>query len=287
MGNWDSTPQPGSQVRSLSSLESQSLTSHGRQLLLLFVAYHPSMAEIEKLRACLSELSPEIGYAVVVNDHKPGECVEMLRDKAQHFLINEDNPGYGRAVNRLVRQLPEIPPFLGFLNTDLSWSKGTFERISTWLQNHPDICLAVPQIVDENGQPQRLCKRNPTVLGLMSRRFIPERLKPSWLRSYDQKYVMADHDYSQIFDVPYLSGCCMLVRSDPFRTLGGFDDRYFLYLEDADLTRTLSKLGRCVHLPIASVVHGWGRGNYRDIRLAIVNLMSAWRYFQKWGWAFW
>jgi len=42
-----------------------------------------------------------------------------------------------------------------------------------------------------------------------------------------------------------------------------------------------------VHLPVASVVHGWGRGNYRNLGLMVVNLTSAWRYFRKWGWALW
>jgi len=42
-----------------------------------------------------------------------------------------------------------------------------------------------------------------------------------------------------------------------------------------------------VHLPVAGVVHGWGRGNYRNLGLMAVNLASAWHYFRKWGWALW
>ena len=79
----------------------------------------------------------------------------------------------------------------------------------------------------------------------------------------------------------------MLARSDAFQRVGGFDERYFLYLEDADLTRSLAQQGRCVHLPVAGVVHGWGRGNYRNLRLMVVNLISAWRYFAKWGLSLW
>ena len=98
---------------------------------------------------------------------------------------------------------------------------------------------------------------------------------------------MADHDCSQVFDVEYLSGCCMLIRMEAFQSCGGFDERFFLYLEDADLTRSLARWGRCIHLPVASVVHGWGRGNYRNLRLMAVNLVSAWHYFRKWGWQLW
>ena len=261
--------------------------SEERQLLLLLVAYHPSLQEVEQLQACLAELPLLGGYAVVVNDHHPGEPVEQLAAGADGFLANPDNPGYGRAVNRLVAHLGQLPHYIGVLNTDLTWPGGTFEQLLGWLQQHPQVSLAVPQILDEAGSPQKLCKHNPTVLGLFSRRFLPDWLKPAWLKRYDRWYVMADQHYQEVFEAPYLSGCCMLIRSEAFRRVGGFDERYFLYLEDADLTRSLARDGRCVHLPVAGVVHGWGRGNYRNLGLMAVNLASAWSYFRKWGWALW
>lgn len=256
------------------------------------MAYHPSLPEVEQLQSCLATLSPEIGYAVVVNDYRRGDSVEQLAAGAAYFLTNRDNPGYGRAVNRLVRAILNeskllLPPYIGVLNTDLSWQTGTFESLITWLLLHPDVTLAVPQIIDKHGEPQELCKRHPTILGLLSRRFWPEALKPAWLKRYDRWYVMADKNDQLTFDVPYLSGCCMLIRSDSFQLVGGFDERYFLYLEDADLTRSLAREGRCVHLPLAAVVHGWGRDNYRSFRLTLVNLLSAWKYFCKWGWVLW
>lgn len=266
---------------------SQPVERPQRSLLLLLVAYHPSAREVAQLQACLSSLSASVGYAVVVNEHRPGEAVEQLAGAADAFLLNRDNPGYGRAVNRLVDHLGSLPAYIGVLNTDLTWANGSFEQLLTWLQAHPEVSLAVPQILDASGRPQQLCKRHPTMLGLFSRRFLPEWLKPGWLKRYDRWYVMADQDHTRVFDVPYLSGCCMLMRSDAFRRVGGFDERYFLYLEDADLTRSVAREGRCVHLPVATVTHGWGRGNYRDLRLMAVNLASAWAYFRKWGWALW
>ena len=258
-----------------------------RQLLLMLVSYRSSQQEVEQLQACLTALQTEVGYAVVVNAHQAGEPVEQLAAGADGFLLNSDNLGYGRAVNRLLAKLGQLPPYIGVLNTDLSWQPGTFERLLAWLQQHPDVNLAVPQILDEAGTPQKLCKQNPTVLGLLSRRFLPSWLKPTWLKRYDRWYVMAYQDYQEVFEVPYLSGCCMLIRSEAFRRAGGFDERYFLYLEDADLTRSLARDGRCVHLPLAGVVHGWGRGNYRNLGLMAVNLASAWHYFRKWGWVLW
>ena len=258
-----------------------------RQLLLLFVAYHPSSSEVVNLLHCLSNMSSKLGYAVVVNDYQPGEAVDQLREGADHFLTNSDNPGYGRAANRLVGQIGDISPYLGVLNTDLSWISGTFETILSWLELHPDVCLAAPQILDQDRIPQKLCKQHPTLLGLLSRRFLLDRFKPAFLKRYDRWYVMSDKNYQDVFEVPYLSGCCMLMRSDVFSSVGGFDERYFLYLEDADLTRSMAQHGRCVHLPVASVIHNWGRGNYQSLSLMIVNILSAWHYFRKWGLSLW
>ena len=67
----------------------------------------------------------------------------------------------------------------------------------------------------------------------------------------------------------------------------GFDPRFFLYFEDADITRRLGRHGRTVHLPVAEVMHHWGRGSYTSFWLTMVNLHSAWLYFRKWGLRWW
>lgn len=257
------------------------------QIILIIVAYHPGHEEVTRLAACLATLPREIGYAVVSNDHTPGEPVEALRDGAVCFRTNQHNPGYGRAVNQMVVELKRqqaLPAYIGALNTDLAWEQGSIEGLIAWMEENRDVVLAVPQLVDARGVVQQLCKPDPTLLGLFSRRFIPEAIKPGWLKRYDRWYVMADRDYGSIFDVDYLSGCCMLMRSACFERVGGFDERFFLYLEDADITRKFRQHGRTVHLPIRSVIHHWGRGNHRSRRLTLVNFHSAWIYFNKWGW---
>ena len=254
---------------------------------LLIVAYHPSKHEVLRLKSCLDSLPSNITYAVAVNDYMAGDHSDLLELNANFFLRITDNIGYGRAINRLYFEGDIKSEFIGILNTDLSWAAGTFEAIHVFLQNNTDVCLLAPQILGEFSEAHMLCKRHPTVLAMFSRRFLPYRLKPLWLRNYDLYYCMHEYNYSSIFDVPYLSGCCMVARSSTFESVGGFDESYFLYLEDADLTRSMSKYGRCVHYPYASVVHSWGRGNYRNMYLMFVNLLSAFRYFSKWGLQLW
>jgi len=83
---------------------------------------------------------------------------------------------------------------------------------------------------------QGLNKRYPTLWDLFLRRFIPKRLQKIFRRRMDY-YEMRDFGCSREYDVPFLSGAFMLCRSDLLKQLGGFDPRYFLHFEDADLCR--------------------------------------------------
>ena len=206
---------------------------YNRKLLLLFVIYKPSFEEVAQLIDCLSSLPEEIGYGVAVNSYDSNISIAKLLSRADLIQINKDNPGYGVAINQLFEKINELPAFIGAINQDIKWLPGTFENILKWLQSHNDVVLAVPKILNNSYQTQKLCKRNPTLLTLFSRRFIPNSIKPRWLKDYDNWYIMDDSDYENVFDVPYLSGCCMIISSAAFANIGGFDERFFLYLEDA------------------------------------------------------
>lgn len=258
-----------------------------RDLVIALVAYKPSPVDVARIAESLENLTPAVGYAVYVNCFSPGDGIERLFRGADLVLVNACNVGYGRAVNALAKQISCPGPYFAAANVDLYWQPGAIEALLGWLRAHSDVALAVPAICDEAGCSQRLCKHDPTILALASRRFLPEFLKPAWLKRYDSWYTMDEMKYDQIFECEYLSGCFMIFRSDVFSLIGGFDERYFLYLEDADITRSASSYGQCLHLPVAKIVHRWGRGSHVSAKLTIVNLVSAWIYFRKWGLRWW
>jgi GT2 family glycosyltransferase len=85
-------------------------------------------------------------------------------------------------------------------------------------------------------------------------------------------------------DVPFLSGCFMFFRTEALREVGLFDERFFLYTEDTDLTRRVNSRFRTVYFPDVSIYHHHARGSYNDFWLMMRNAQSAIRYFNKWGW---
>ena len=94
---------------------------------------------------------------------------------------------------------------------------------------------------------------------------------------------MENKNYLEDFEACYLSGCCMIIPTNFFIKVSGFDENFFLYLEDADLTRKLSSVGRCLHYSNSYINHNWGRGNYKSLKLMIVNIVSAFIIFLSGG----
>jgi hypothetical protein len=87
-------------------------------------------------------------------------------------------------------------------------------------------------------------------------------------------------------DVPYLSGCFMALRVEALRKIGLFDERFFMYPEDIDLTRRMAECYRTTYFPKVRVVHDHARESYRNYRMLWVHIKNMIIYFNKWGWIY-
>ena len=83
-------------------------------------------------------------------------------------------------------------------------------------------------------------------------------------------------------DVDFVTGCFMFMRTELFKKVGGFDERYFMYIEDADLAREIKRYARAVHYPGAKAVHEWSRADTRNMKLLGAHISSVFKYFRKW-----
>jgi GT2 family glycosyltransferase len=140
----------------------------------------------------------------------------------------------------------------------------------------------MPRVLYPDGRLQYLCKLLPTPKTLIVRRFLAS-LK-STLQRENFRYELQSSGYDKILDVPFLSGCFMFLRTEALRKVGLFDERFFLYTEDADLTRRIHRHYRTVFFPEATIYHHHARGSYKTPWLLWCNILSAIRYFNKWGW---
>lgn len=200
-----------------------------------------------------------------------------LNSAADVFSRNEKNLGFGAAHNKILQY--EMGKYHVVVNPDITVNNDVISALADVLNKNPDICMITPKILNSDGTEQKLPKRTPTIKYLFMGRLA--RLGGCFKKVRDE-YVMADENFQDITDIDFCSGCFFMIRSDVFRELGGFDERYFMYLEDADLTRQAKRFGRVVYCPDLSVEHLWERGSAKKPKLLLMHLISFFKYLRKW-----
>lgn len=194
-----------------------------------------------------------------------------------------ENPGYGVANNRVLN--PSSDDFLLVLNPDAELAVDALAVALDFLKRHPDVVAVAPRVVNEDGDREFLCKQRPGVFTFLLRGFAPNWLKARFekrLAQFDMREETADGVLTA--NVPIASGCCLLMRGDAFRDMGGFDERYFLYFEDFDLCVRLGRQGRIVYLGTMNVIHHGGNAARKGLWHIYQFLRSGLRFFASTGW---
>ncbi len=248
------------------------------------VTFNNPVNEVALVAEVLLASSIPSYLTIVDNNSALGYFDQLKRSFNANFIQSGVNKGYGFGHNVGIKNAPECEYYL-ILNPDIEIPAGTIEKLVEFMDSHPDIGLASPKVLNEDGSIQHLNKRLPTVFDLFARRFLPSFLqKISFVKRRMDYYIMLDKGYDAIQDVPFISGCFMLFRKAALDKIGGFDENFFMYLEDADISRRLNQIARSVYYPEASVIHRWTRGSHKNIKLTWVHIKSMMYYFNKWGW---
>ena len=168
-------------------------------------------------------------------------------------------------------------------NPDVYFNEDVPAKLYEYMEAHTEIGLIMPRVCFPDGSDQRLCKLLPRPCDLMVRRFVRSgRL----VDHVNRRFELRDIACEGVVDVPYLSGCFMFMRSAALEAGGLFDERYFMYFEDTDLSRRIHREYRTVFYPHATIYHRYDGLSKRDRRMLMIHIRSAIRYFNKWGWLF-
>jgi len=246
------------------------------------VVTDPPMADLDNFFECLKNSSVKPQLFVVDNSSTPIDH-PIIREYAFKHIKNGKNLGYGSAHNIAMRMILDTSEFHFVLNTDIRFGPDEFEKMLEFMRNNPNVGQLMPKVLNEDGTLQYLCKLLPTPSDLMLRRFMPRAFHPLFRRRME-RYELRFTGYDRIMDIPYLSGCFMLFRVAALRQVGLFDERFFLYPEDIDLTRRMHAQFRTVYFPGASIIHAHARTSYKNARYLWRHTRNLIRYFNKWGW---
>tara|TARA_Y100000589_G_C27183129_1_gene641602 strand:- start:631 stop:1455 length:825 start_codon:yes stop_codon:yes gene_type:complete len=263
------------------------------------VLYNNTLYEIKPLIDSLNNLNDkkvnEVEYILSVFDNSykgiSKKILQKYLNKDLTFLYKKSkkNIGFGKGHNQAFKaahksQVISDEDIVIITNPDISFESNQIEKLIDFLNkkiNKEIVCVG-PLLENNSKEIQYSAKRNPTVLSLLIGRFkFLERffIFKQYI-SFNQNRSITN---SSIIECDFLSGCFLLIRSKIFKMVEGFDTRYFLHFEDADITRTLQKHGKCIHYPFSKITHKWNRGSHKSYKQTLMLLSSMIKYFKKWG----
>jgi GT2 family glycosyltransferase len=238
----------------------------------------------EALERCLSSLPPflQSDDEVIVVDHE-SDAVALNRALARCpqavGIARPDNPGFAAGVNLAARH--SRAPFLLCLNPDAELLGPVPRVLEQWLRTHPDVGAAGPRVLDTDGTVQSSARRFPgvsTVLGGRST-WLSRRFPKNWITAHN----VLGREANEPVDVDWVAGSCLMTPREVFDRLGGFDEAFFLYWEDADYCRRAATAGfRSMYVPAVAVRHAAaGSSVFVQDRAIRAFHESAYRLYRK------
>lgn len=240
--------------------------------------------DTEELKRCLESLRSSLVKIIYVIDNSQQQYLAdfcKIQDNVEY--IPSTNVGYGAAHNIAIRKAMESGArYHLVLNSDVYFEPLALEKIAEYLDDNNDVAQVQPNIIYPDGKMQYTCRLLPTPANLIFRRFLPKKL----VEGMNYRYMLKMFDHKTELNVPYHQGSFMFFRLSSFKKVGLFDERFFMYPEDIDITRRMHKYYRTMFWPDVTVVHAHRAASYKSKKMLKIHMWNMCKYFTKWGWFF-
>jgi GT2 family glycosyltransferase len=198
-------------------------------------------------------------------------------------MFNGANLGYGKAHNIALRESAYQKTEMHLvMNSDIRVKAEDIDAMHDLMMVNPLVGQLMPKVVNPDGTQQYLAKRLPSPLDVFGRRFLPEWM----IARRNKRYELRDLDLTRPVNAPYLSGCFMMLRTKAAVEAGLFDERFFMYPEDIDLTRRIHRNWLTLYYPQWTITHAHARSSYNNKHMLRIHIQNMCLYFNKWGWLF-
>lgn len=218
---------------------------------------------------------------VILVDNGGCDWANCLDNSKISYVKAERNGGFGYGHNLAIHTYAHLCDYFLICNPDINFDPDELEKLLE-IAKLSSVGLFSPKIIYPDGIDQYGQRLLPTPLNLFSRRFLPHYLS----KKFDDRYLLKKVVICKPAFVPSVSGSFMLFRSECLLALGGFDERYFMYMEDIDLSRRCAVKFGVLYVPSACIIHEHQQASYKNKALLKVHIISAVKYFNKWGWMF-
>jgi GT2 family glycosyltransferase len=241
--------------------------------------------DVEELKEAIeSFLNTSLNVKLYLIDNSPtNELSKQFSDPKIEYIFNNGNIGFGAGHNVAIKQAKnDNCEYFLIINPDIYFEKGQLEKMLNYMDSEEgkNVGLLMPKILYPNGDIQYVCKRNARPIDLIYNRLSFLKFTEKRLDSFKMK----ETGYNSIMEVDHLSGCFLFARHEALITVNGFDEKFFMYFEDFDLTNRVRKKYKTIFFPDAIIYHGYNRESARNFKLMMILLQSCRHYFSKYGW---
>ena len=235
---------------------------------------------IEDCIQSILDCTQGVDFKLYISDNcSTDQTVAIIKEKFPQVevLCNKSNVGFGGGHNKMLPLIDSKYHFV--INPDIFVDQDVITQLVAYMETHEKVAMCTPKIMNDNGTEQQLPKRNPNIRYLFLSKFKP-------FKKYRKIYTRELEKLAMPTEIDFCTGCFFGIRTNIFKEAGGFDDRFFMYMEDADLSRTVRQKYKIVFYPLCYVYHKWHRENLKNFRGIRRWMFSMVKYFCKWGWRF-
>jgi N-acetylglucosaminyl-diphospho-decaprenol L-rhamnosyltransferase len=233
------------------------------ELAIVIVSYN-TCDDLARCLESLTEHPPATPHEIVVVDNaSTDDSVAMVRRRwpAVRVIPLGENRGFSAANNVGIRETGATDSRLVLLlNSDTVVPAGALDTLIDRFDAIPDVAIAGPRLVDAEGRPELSFGAMPGPFSEARQK----RLGAAYSRGHERAVRRVQQLTSKEHCPDWVSGACMLVSRIDAEKAGLLDERYFMYLEDADFCAAVRALGwRVLFTPAATIVHLRGRSRVR------------------------
>lgn len=218
-------------------------------------------AVLEDCLESLRDSRPAVSYEVIIVDNASTDGTPALIER--HFpevrlIRNHYNAGFTKATNQGIQQ--SSGRYILWLNTDTILRPGSLDTLHDFMEEHPEVGIAGPKVLNPDGSFQPQCKRGlPTPLASLSYMLGLHKLWPQ--NPQLGQYLLTHLPVDRASEVDAVSGCCLMARREVWDAIGPLDEQIFAFGEDIDWCVRAKRAGWQVwYYPASVIVHLKGQG---------------------------
>ncbi len=235
-------------------------------------------------KAVQSVLGSDMVDTLFIIDNSPNKTKGFTKNQKIEYLYLGKNIGFGSGHNTILERIKNKSDFHLILNPDAYFDSQILGELVFQLQQNKTLALISPKVLFPDGSFQNSCRRYPTILELFLRRF---PLFKNLSKSVINRGIYKDKNLEEPFEAEYLTGCFHLYKTEDLIAIKGFDERYFLYMEDVDICRKIDVIGKQkLYYPKVYIHHVLKKESSKKWKLFIRHTISVIKYFIKWSFFF-